>query len=84
PLFLPLAIMEQQPIRGAWFFQVTIAPNEMTSKSVEGPTLWVLAMIGFITVVCVMGAKLASDFETLAEAWIGVLQRLRELLRRRR
>lgn len=50
----------------------------------EGPTLWVLAMIGFISIVCVMGAKLASDFETLATAWIGVLQRLRELLRRPR
>ncbi|MFF8974701.1 hypothetical protein [Streptomyces sp. NPDC014995] len=50
----------------------------------EGPTLWVLAVIGFISLVCVLGAKLASDFETLATAWIGAVRRLRELLRRDR
>ncbi|WP_030778086.1 hypothetical protein [Streptomyces sp. NRRL S-920] len=49
----------------------------------DSPTLWVLAVFGFISLVCVMGTKLASDVEELFTAWIGVFQRLRERLRQR-
>ncbi|GAA3371259.1 hypothetical protein GCM10020367_21200 [Streptomyces sannanensis] len=48
----------------------------------DGPTLWALAFIGFISLVCVMGTKLASDVEHFIAAWIAVIQRLRDLLRR--
>ena len=47
---------------------------------VDSPALWILALFGFISLVCVMGAKLASDVEQFFAAWIGVIQRLRERL----
>ncbi|MFE9027215.1 hypothetical protein ACFYOA_13230 [Streptomyces iakyrus] len=49
----------------------------------DKPTLWVLALFGFISLVCLMVAKLASEVEQAAAAWIGVYERLRERLRSR-
>ncbi|MET8562877.1 hypothetical protein ABZV75_20620 [Streptomyces flaveolus] len=48
----------------------------------NGLTLSVLAVVGFISLVLVMGEKLASDVEQFFTTWIGVFQRLRDLLRR--
>ncbi|MGY4988896.1 hypothetical protein [Streptomyces nigrescens] len=49
----------------------------------NGPTVWVLALFGLISLVLVMGAKLANDAEQFFAAWIDAYQRLRERLRRR-
>ncbi|XUL89928.1 hypothetical protein ACQ86D_27595 [Streptomyces galilaeus] len=46
-------------------------------------TLWVLAVFGFIGLVCVMGTQLASTVEQFISAWINAIQRLNDLLRRR-
>ncbi|MEU2558401.1 hypothetical protein ABZ626_03500 [Streptomyces longispororuber] len=43
----------------------------------DGPTLWVLAAFGLISIVCVMGARMASEVEELIAAWSGIIQRLR-------
>lgn len=48
----------------------------------DGPTLWVLALFGLISLVCLVGTKLASDVEQFFAAWIDVFQRLRDRLRR--
>ncbi|MDX3205155.1 hypothetical protein [Streptomyces scabiei] len=48
----------------------------------DGLTLLVLAVVGFISLVLVMGEKLARDVEQFFTTWIGVFQRLRDLLRR--
>ncbi|MDN3246941.1 hypothetical protein [Streptomyces sp. ZSW22] len=49
----------------------------------DGLTLLVLAVVGLISLVLVMGEKLASDVERFFTTWIGVFQRLRDLLGRR-
>lgn len=48
----------------------------------DGLTLLVLAVVGLISLVLVMGEKLANDVEQFFTTWIGVFQRLRDLLRR--
>ena len=48
----------------------------------DGLTVWVLALVGLVSLVFVMGEKLASDVEQFFTTWIGVFQRLRNLLRR--
>ncbi|WP_216678356.1 hypothetical protein [Streptomyces sp. MNP-20] len=43
----------------------------------DGPTLWVLAVFGLISIVCVMGTRVASEVEELVAAWSDVVERLR-------
>ncbi|MGW3118579.1 hypothetical protein ACWDBW_15815 [Streptomyces sp. NPDC001107] len=42
-----------------------------------------LAFVGFISVACVLGARLANDVEQFFGAWIGTFQRLRNRLHHR-
>jgi hypothetical protein len=50
---------------------------------VDDITLWVLAVFGFIGLVCVMGTQLATAVEQFVSAWIGAIQRLTDLVRHR-
>jgi hypothetical protein len=59
-----------------------LAPVVSRGTPVDGPTLLVLAVLGLISLVLVMGEKLASDVEQFFTTWIGVFQRLRDLIRR--
>jgi len=59
-----------------------LTPIVSRGTPVNGLTLSVLAVVGFISLVLVMGEKLASDVEQFFTTWIGVFQRLRDLLRR--